>query len=127
LALMHLEASVLLSIMLAGGARLSTVTNGMVGFAIFSIGFIGGLVEQVGVAVGSTASRHIGTAISLLIPTDALWRKAMHLLQPPVMSGIQLGPFSSGSVPSAAMVWWAVAHALALFALAAHWFQRRAL
>jgi ABC-type transport system involved in multi-copper enzyme maturation permease subunit len=127
LALMQLEASVLLSIMFAGGARLSTVTNGMVGFAIFSIGFIGGLIEQVGVAVGSTASRHIGTAISLLIPTDALWRLAMYLLQPPVMSGIQLGPFSSGSVPSMAMVWWAAAHALATFALAARWFQRRVL
>jgi hypothetical protein len=51
----------------------------------------------------------------------------MYLLQPPVMSRIQLGPFSSGAVPSMAMVWWAVAYALGVFWLAARWFQRRAL
>lgn len=127
LGLMQLEASVLLSVMFAGGARLSTVTNGMVGFALFSIGFIGGWIEQVGVAVGSAASRYIGTAISLLIPTDALWRLAMHELQPPVMSGIQLGPFSSGTVPSVATVWWAAMYVLVAFAIAARWFQRRTL
>jgi len=127
LGLMQLEASVLLSITLAGGARLSTVTNGIVAFAFFSLGFIGGWIEQIGVFVGSPASRYIGTAISLVIPTDAMWRLAMYLLQPPVMSRIQLGPFSSGAVPSMAMVWWAVAYAVGVFWLAARWFRRRAL
>jgi Cu-processing system permease protein len=127
LGLMQLEASVLLSITFAGGARLSTVTNGIVAFAFFSLGFIGGWIEQIGVIVGSPASRYIGTAISLVVPTDALWRLAMYVLQPPVMSRIQLGPFSSGSVPSMGMVWWAVAYAVAVSGLAARWFQRRAL
>jgi ABC-type transport system involved in multi-copper enzyme maturation permease subunit len=127
LGLMQLEAGVLLSIALAGGARLSTVTNGIVGFAFFSLGFIGGWMEQIGVAIGNPASRYLGTAISLLIPTDALWRLAMYVLQPPVMSRIQLGPFTSGSVPSTAMVWWAAAYTLAALWIAARWFQRRTL
>jgi ABC-type transport system involved in multi-copper enzyme maturation permease subunit len=127
LGLMQLEASVLLSITLAGGTRLSTVSNGIVALALFSLGFIGGLIEQVGVIVGNPASRYIGTAISLVIPTDALWRLAMYLLQPPVMARVQVGLFSSGAVPSMAMVWWAVVHALGVFCLAARWFRQRAL
>jgi ABC-type transport system involved in multi-copper enzyme maturation permease subunit len=125
--LMLLEASVLLSITFAGGARLSTVTNGIVAFAFFALAFIGGWIEQIGVMVGSPASRYIGTAISLVVPTDALWRLAMYVLQPVAIAQRQLGPFSSGSVPSLAMVWWAVAYTLGVFALAARWFQRRPL
>jgi ABC-type transport system involved in multi-copper enzyme maturation permease subunit len=125
--LMLLEASVLLSITFAGGARLSTVTNGIVAFAFFALAFIGGWIEQIGVMVGSPASRYIGTAISLVVPTDALWRLAMYVLQPVAIAQRQLGPFSSGSVPSLAMVWWAMAYTLCVFAIAARWFQRRPL
>jgi ABC-2 type transport system permease protein len=127
LGLMQLEASVLLSITMAGGVRLSTVTNGIVAFGFFSLAFIGGWIEQIGVMLGNPASRYIGTAISLVAPTDALWRLAMHVLQPPVMSQIALGPFSSGSVPSIAMVWWALAYVAGALLIAARAFQRRAL
>ena len=127
LGLMQLEVSVLLSITIAGGVRLSTVTNGIVAFAFYMMGFLGGWIEQIGVFVGNAASRYIGTAISLVSPTDALWRLAMHVLQPPVMSQIPLSPFSTVSVPSMAMVWWSVAYVVATMALATRWLQRRAL
>ena len=127
LGLMQLEVSVLLSITIAGGVRLSTVTNGIVAFAFYMVGFIGGWIEQIGVFVGNAASRYIGTAISLVSPTDALWRLAMHELQPPVMSQVQLSPFSTVSVPSMAMVWWSVAYVVAVLALATRWLQRRPL
>jgi Cu-processing system permease protein len=127
LGLMQLEVSVLLSITIAGGVRLATVTNGIVAFAFYMVGFIGGWIEQIGVFVGNAASRYIGTAISLVSPTDALWRLAMHVLQPPVMSQVQLSPFSTVSVPSMAMVWWSVAYVVAALALATRWLQRRPL
>ena len=127
LVLMQLEASVLLSITIAGGVRLSTVTNGIVAFAFYAMAFIGGWIEQIGVLVGSPSSRYIGTAISLASPIDALWRLAMHVLQPPVMTQIQVSPFASGSVPSMAMVWWSVAYVVVVLALATRGFQRRAL
>jgi hypothetical protein len=44
--------------------------------------------------VGNATARYIGTAISLVSPTEALWRLALHVLQPPVMSQIQVTPFS---------------------------------
>jgi len=127
LALMWLEASVLLCVTIAGGVRFSTVTNGIVAFAFYVVAFFGGWVEQIGVMLGNVNARYIGTAISLVSPTDALWRLAMHLLQPPVMAQVQLTPFSPASVPSAAMVWWAVAFAIGMLVVAVRGFQTRAL
>jgi ABC-type transport system involved in multi-copper enzyme maturation permease subunit len=127
LALMQLEASVLLSITIAGGVRFSTVTNGIVAFAFYMVGFIGGWIEQIGVFVGDATSRYIGTAISLVSPTDALWRLAVHGLQPPFMAQVQLSPFSSVSVPSMAMVWWSLGYVIVALALAARGLRRRAL
>jgi ABC-type transport system involved in multi-copper enzyme maturation permease subunit len=127
LGLMQLEVSVLISITIAGGVRFSTVTNGIVAFGFYALAFIGGWVEQIGVVLGNAASRYIGTAISLVSPVDALWRLAMHSLVPPVLTPVQVTPFSSASVPSMAMVWWSVAYVVAVMALATRGFQRRAL
>ncbi len=127
LALMQLEATVLLSVTIAGGVRFTTVTNGIIAFAFYALAFIGGWIEQIGVMMGNATARYIGTAISLVSPTDALWRLAMHLLQPPVMSQVQVSPFSSASVPSAPMVWWSVAFAAGALTLAIRLFQKRAL
>ncbi|MGH8219765.1 MAG: ABC transporter permease [Steroidobacteraceae bacterium] len=126
--LMLLEATVLLAIVFAGGVHLSTVTTGVVGFAFYAVAFIGGWIEQIGVlATRSADARYIGTVISLASPVDALWRLAMHVLEPPVISQTALTPFSAVSVPTAAMVWWAVAYAVAALALAVRQFERRAL
>src|SRR5262245_50619950 len=78
LALMLLEATVMLTISIAGGTRFSTVTNGMVALGIFGLGFLGGWVEQIGVLLvqgeaGRLAIRNIGTNISLGVPADAAW------------------------------------------------------
>lgn len=127
LALMQLEVSVLLSITLAGGVHLSTVTNGIVAFAFYMVGFIGGWIEQVGVFVGNATARYLGTAVSLVSPTDALWRLAMHGLQPPFMAQVQMTPVSSVSVPSIAMVWWALGYVIVTLVVAARGFRRRAL
>jgi len=127
LALMWLEATVLLSIAIAGGVRFTTVTNGIIAFAFYVLAFFGGWIEQIGVMLGNSNARYVGTAISLVSPTDALWRLAMHMLQPPVMAQVLLNPFSPASVPSAAMVWWAVAFVIGVLALAVRGFQNRAL
>src|SRR5437867_2060735 len=49
LALMVLEATVMLTISIAGGTRFSTVTNGMLALGVFGLGFMGGWVEHIGV------------------------------------------------------------------------------
>jgi Cu-processing system permease protein len=127
LPLMALEATVLLTITIAGGTRFTTVTNGIVAFAFYGVAFIGGWVEQIGAFTGNDAARYIGTSISLASPTDILWRLAAHHLMPPMMTELQLTPFSSFAVPSPAMVVWAVGFVVAALGVALVSFQRRPL
>lgn len=127
MALMFLEATVLLTIVIAGGVRVSTVANGIMAFAFYAVAFVGGWIEQIGVALGSTAARYVGTVISLISPTDALWRLAEHVLEPPVMAQVMRTPLTPLSVPTTAMVWWAAAFATVALFVAVVGFQRRAL
>jgi Cu-processing system permease protein len=127
LPLMWLEAMVLLTITIAGGTRFTTVTNAMVAFAFYGIAFIGGWVEQIGVLTGNDAARYIGTTISLASPTDVLWRLAAHELLPPMMNQLQITPFASLSVPSSAMVVWAIGFVAVVLLAALRSFQHRPL
>src|SRR5207248_4506587 len=111
----------------AGGARLSTVTNGMLAFGLFGLAFIGNWVEQIGTMVGNDAARQVGTVASLIMPGESLWQLAASLMQPSILSELGASPFSPLSVPSAAMVVWAGAYVAAALALGVRWFCRRAL
>jgi Cu-processing system permease protein len=125
--LMTLQGTVLLSVVVAGGARLTTIANGMIAFGFYSVAVVGGWIEQIGVMMGDPGARYVGTAISLVSPTDALWRRAVYLLQPPMMSQVSITPYSPASVPSVAMIWWAAAFAVGALALSAIWFEKRPL
>jgi len=125
--LMTLQGTVLLSVVLAGGTRLTTIANGMIAFGFYSVAVVGGWIEQVGAMMGDASARYVGTAISLVSPTDALWRRALYVLQPPMMSQVEMTPLSRTSVPSVAMIWWAAAFAVGAVSLAAYWFKKRSL
>jgi ABC-type transport system involved in multi-copper enzyme maturation permease subunit len=125
--LVLLGAAVMLSITLAGGVRLSTVTNGIVAFGFYGVAFIAGWMEQILGIVGSSTARYVGTVVSLLNPADAMWRRAAYEMQPAAANVLQLGPFGVTSVPSTAMVIWAAAFVAAVLALAVWQFRRRPL
>jgi Cu-processing system permease protein len=127
LPLLLLGATVMLMISTAGGVRLTTITNGMVAFAFYGIAFVGGWVEQIGTVARSDAARYIGTAVSLVSPADAMWRRAAYELQPSTMRGLQVTPFVTGSVPSGAMIVWTIGFVIATLGLALYLFRRRAL
>ena len=84
-------------------------------------------MEQILSLFGNTTARHVGTVVSLFSPADAMWRRAAYELQPVTAVIFQAGPFGVASVPSAAMVVWAVAFVIAVLALAAWQFRRRPL
>ena len=129
LPLMALEATVLLTFCIAGGTRLSTVTNGIVAFGFYGLAFIGGFVEQIGAFTGNLAARDIGTAVSLISPADALWRMAAYYLQPPIFRDLQIGPpmFWAASTPTPAMVVWAFGFVIVTMFVALRTFNRRPL
>jgi ABC-type transport system involved in multi-copper enzyme maturation permease subunit len=123
--LILLEGTVLLTLALAGGTRLSTLANGVTVFGLYGLAFVGGWLEQVGTFVGNAPARYIGIATSLLVPSESLWQLAAHSMQPPLVRDLGLSPFSPASVPSPAMVAWAGAHVAVVLALAVWSFGRR--
>ena len=124
LLLLMLESLVLLSLSMLGGTRLSTLTNGVLLFMLYGVAFIGAWVEQIGSLLQSHAAVNIGIVTSLLMPVEALWRRAAYLMQPPIMSSIPT-PFSGASPPSTAMVIYALAYAVVALLLAMRSFSRR--
>jgi ABC-type transport system involved in multi-copper enzyme maturation permease subunit len=125
--LMWLGATVMLAVTILGGTRLTTIANGIVAFALYGIAFIGGWVEQIATVLHNDAVRYVGTTISLLSPADAMYRRAAHELQPVGALSAQLTPFSPVSVPSTAMIVWALGFVLVTFLLAIRTFRRRPL
>jgi len=127
LPLMALEVVLLVTVSIAGGTRLSTVTNGVLALGFYGVAFIGGWVEQVGVLADIESARMIGIATSLISPPDALWRLAAHYLQPAIVREIGPNALFSASVPTPLMVWWAAGFIVLTFAYAARSFARRPL
>lgn len=126
LVLIWLNGMVLLNVSLLGGTRLSTLANGVLVLAGYGIAFIGGWVEQIGSFLESTTAVNVGIVSSLLMPTEALWRRAAYEMRSPVVDMMGFSPFTSGtSVPSQAMVIYAVGYAFVALALALWSFNRR--
>jgi Cu-processing system permease protein len=129
LALMWLNALVLLSVSILGGAYLSTLANGVLVFGLYGVAFIGGWIEQIGSFFTNQAASqiaiNIGIITSLIIPSEALWKRAAHDLQSPLVSALGISPFTTRSYPSTAMVFYAILFMLIAFALAVRRFSQR--
>jgi Cu-processing system permease protein len=122
--LLILEALVLVALSLLGGTRLSTLTNGVTLFMLYAMAFIGAWVEQIGALLQSDSAIRVGIVTSLLLPVEALWRRAASMMQPPLASVIPT-PFAVSSVPSDAMIIYSVLYGAAALLLAMRVFGRR--
>jgi Cu-processing system permease protein len=129
LALLWLNSMLLLTVSLLGGTVLSTLANGVVVFGLFGIAFIGGWIEQIGTfwdeASATQAAINIGIITSLILPSEALWKRAAFEVQSPFMALMGATPFSARSVPSTLMIAYAVLYVLMGIALAIRLFNRR--
>ncbi|HEX7433665.1 MAG TPA: ABC transporter permease subunit [Anaerolineaceae bacterium] len=126
LSLMWLTCLLLLSVSFFGGSQFSTLANGVMVFGLFGIAFIGGWIEQFGALVKNDTAISVGIISSLILPTEALWRRAAFEMQSPLST--MLGgatPFSSISVPSPLMVIYAGVYILVALVLAVRTFSRR--
>lgn len=126
LALMALQALIVLTVTIAGGTRLSTLANGALAFSLYGIAFLGGWIEQIGALLRNETAVDIGIATSLIMPTEILWKKALLLFLPRISnSTFMAGPFAVTSQPSDAMLWYAGGYLLLVLALALASFTRR--
>jgi ABC-type transport system involved in multi-copper enzyme maturation permease subunit len=127
LALIWLNGILMLNVSLLGGTRMSTLANGVVVFATFGVAFVGGWIEQIGAFLDNQAAVNVGIVSSLLMPSEAIWKRAAYELQSVVAGAAGFAnPFTSSfSVPSRAMILYAVAYAAVALALAMWSFERR--
>jgi ABC-type transport system involved in multi-copper enzyme maturation permease subunit len=124
--MMALAALLVLTVSIAGGTRLSTITNGVLTFMLFGLAFLGGLVEQVGALFRNVAAVNIGILSSLIMPSDSLWKKAVAYFQSGgTTNPFELGPFAAITEPSTLMVAYAVIYLVALLLFALWSFTRR--
>jgi ABC-type transport system involved in multi-copper enzyme maturation permease subunit len=127
LPLMLLEIVLLMTVSIAGGTRLSTVTNGVMALGFYGIAFIGGWIEQIGGFAGSQAARTVGVVASLISPADALWRLASYQVQPELLRNFGAALFATSSIPTMLMVWWAAGFTVATLIFAVRSFSTRQL
>lgn len=125
LPLIAFNALLLLSVSLMGGSILSTLANGVLVFGLYGIAFIGGWVEQIGSVLNNPTAINIGVISSLLLPSEALWKRAAFEMQSPMVAALGVSPFSTNSIPSPLMIAYAGVYTLAVLYLAVRQFSRR--
>jgi ABC-type transport system involved in multi-copper enzyme maturation permease subunit len=132
--LMVLEVLILLAVSLLGSTVLPTLANGVVMLALFGLAWLGGIIGFVGsIPPGNELMANLGTAVSLLLPADAVWRGAsFHVIPTSFLvassfaNGEDVGlPFGSTAPMAPAMLAWAVAYPVACLGLAVAAFRRR--
>lgn len=125
LGLLWMNISVMLGVSFLGGSLFSTLANGVLVFGLYGIAFIGGWIEQFGAFLNNQAAVNIGVVCSLLLPSEALWKRASFEIQSPLVAAIGVSPFSSLSVPSTLMILYSVLYAVGFLGLAIWNFSRR--
>lgn len=125
LGLMAMNAILLLSISLMGGASLSTMSNGVMVFGLYGVAFIGGWIEQFGSYFQNQTAVNVGILCSLIMPSEALWKRAAFEMQSPLVASLGISPFTAGSAPSPLMLVYAGAYIAITLLLAVRRFQGR--
>ncbi len=121
----------LLSMSILGGTFFSSMANGVTLFLLYGLAWLAGMVEAIGMMVRNDTMLYVGIMVSLLVPSDALWRGATYYLQPTWMLLAQgttpsnTVPFLSSAPPSTGMLIWAGAYTAVCLGLAMTIFTRR--
>jgi ABC-type transport system involved in multi-copper enzyme maturation permease subunit len=123
--LIWINALLLLSISFFGGSFLSTLANGVLAFGLFGVAFIGGWIEQFGSFLENPTAVNIGIISSLIFPSEALWKRAAHLMESPLVGMMGISPFTAKSVPSPIMIWYALIYLVIMLGLAIRIFSKR--
>jgi ABC-type transport system involved in multi-copper enzyme maturation permease subunit len=76
------EGLALLSLGLLLSTRLSGITGGVIALVAWLMGWIAGVVGDIGVGLQNQAIENVGTISHLILPTDGLWRGAVYAMEP---------------------------------------------
>lgn len=123
--LIYLECVVALTVTFMFGTWFSTLTNGVLVLGLCGFAFMGGWIEQMSGFTQSARLVNLGIASSIVMPTEALWRRAVFEMQSPLTGSLPFTPFANVSVPSGAMIVYASIFAAAALAVAIYRFSQR--
>lgn len=131
IALMVWTTILLLSMSILGGTFLSGLANGVGLFLLYGLAWLAGLVEGIGGLVHNQTMVNVGIVVSLIMPSDVMWRAASYYLQSPAMvllsgaSASGLFPFASTDPPTPALLVYVLVYTVAALAGGVLVFSRR--
>ena len=123
-----LSSLFLMTAALVGSSYFSTVTNGVSVTVLYASATIAGQMEQVGASLPTPnmAMQRIGIVVSLVVPSDALWRLASAQMSPPRLLDFGIpSPWTSANPPTLWVAVWAAGLIVAGVVLAGWAFTRR--
>ena len=109
------EAVVLLTVALLLSTRLPAIAAGAICVVLFGLGWMAGAFAGVGRFLDAGALVSVADASRWILPTDGLWRGAIHALEPPLLVLValnrggpvaQANPFFAATAPETAFVAW---------------------
>jgi Cu-processing system permease protein len=123
--LVYLECLLALTVTFMFGTWFSTLTNGVIVIGLHGLAFIGGWLEQMSGFTESARLVTLGIVSSLIMPSEAVWRRAAFEMQTPLAGSLQFSPFANVSIPSPAMIGYAAVYLLVALAVAIYHFHQR--
>jgi ABC-type transport system involved in multi-copper enzyme maturation permease subunit len=131
LALLAAQTAVLLTLAVLLSTAISPMASGVVAVGLFCTTWVAGVVGGVGETFGNESVARVGSVSRMLLPTDGLWRGAMHAFQDPAAL-VEFGPDGVGAFPflsvaplTAGYLAWAVVWVAMVWGLAATAFVRK--
>jgi ABC-type transport system involved in multi-copper enzyme maturation permease subunit len=131
LTLLAAQTAVLLTLAVLLSTVISPMASGVVAVGLFCATWVAGVVGGIGASLGNDAVARVGTVSRMLLPTDGLWRGAMHAFQDPSalleFSGAegQAFPFLSIAPLTPAYLAWTAVWVAMVWGLAAASFVRK--
>ena len=98
LALLAAQTVLLLTLALLLSTAISPMASGVVTVGLFGATWIAGVVGGIGASLDNPGVERVGTISRMLLPTDGLWRGAMHGFQDP-SSIVEFGPDEVDAFP----------------------------
>ena len=123
--LIFLECVLALSVTFMFGTWFSTLTNGVIVVGLLGLAFLGGWLEQLSGFMEGSRLVMVGIVSSLIMPSEAVWRRAAFEMQSPLAGALQFSPFADISVPSMAMIGYACVYLLVALVIAIYHFDQR--
>ncbi|MBZ5660833.1 MAG: ABC transporter permease [Acidobacteriia bacterium] len=123
--LVFLECVVALSVTFMFGTWFSTLTSGVITLGLLGVAFLGGWLEQMSGFTEGSRLAMVGIISSLIMPSEAVWRRAAFEMESPLSGSLQFSPFSDISIPSGAMIGYACIYMIIALGIAVYHFRER--